>query len=86
MQVCRMKYCKLNQFQDLAGKMQHASFGIPEGKVLISPIYWKMKTAEDYVKITPHIVAALKDWRKLMHHLAENQHPYKYLSVNIPNN
>ena len=86
MQVCRMKYCKLNQFQDLAGNMQHASFGIPEGKVLISPIYWKMKTAEDYVKITPYIVAALKDWRTLMNRLAENQHPYKYLSVNIPNN
>ena len=30
-----------------------------------------MKTTEDHVKITLYLVAALKYWRTLVHHLAE---------------
>ena len=38
-----------------------------------------MKTTEDYVKITPYLVVALKDWRTLVHHLAENPTPVQIL-------
>ena len=38
-----------------------------------------MKTKEDYVKITPYLVPALKDWQTLAHHLAENPTPLQIL-------
>ena len=28
-EICKLKYCKLKQFQELAGKLQQTSFGIP---------------------------------------------------------
>ena len=31
-----------------------------------------MKITEEYVKITPYLVTALKDWRTWVHHLVEN--------------
>ena len=43
------------------------------------PIYQAMKATEDYVKITLYQVAALKDWRLLMHHLSENPTPVQIL-------
>ena len=43
--VFKLKYFNLKQFQELAGKLQHASFGIPGGKGLFLPIYQAIKTA-----------------------------------------
>ena len=31
--VCQLKFCLLQKFQELAGKLQHASFRIPGGRV-----------------------------------------------------
>lgn len=36
--VCKSKSCHLKKFQVLAGKLQHASYGIPGGAGLFSPI------------------------------------------------
>ena len=38
-QVRRMKACPLTKYQELAGKLQHASFAIVGGKGLLSPIH-----------------------------------------------
>ena len=57
--VCKLKYCKLKQFQLLEEKLQHTSFIIPGVKGLFLPVYRSMKTTEDYVKITLCLVAAL---------------------------
>ena len=43
-----------------------------------------MKTKEDYVKITPYLVPALKDWQTLAHHLAENPTPLQIISSEYP--
>ena len=37
--VSSKQFCALQKFQELAGKLQHASFGIPGGKRLFSPIF-----------------------------------------------
>ena len=58
--VCKLKYYKLKQFQELSGKLEHDSFGISGGKGIFLPIYRAIKTTEDYVKITLYLVAALK--------------------------
>ena len=70
--VCKLKYCEMNQFQELSGKLQHSLFRIPGGKLLFLRIYRGMKMTEEPEKITLYLVAELKDWRKLVNHLADN--------------
>jgi hypothetical protein len=38
--------------QELAGKLQHASFGIPGGKGLFSPVYRALQTKTETVTLT----------------------------------
>jgi hypothetical protein len=52
----------LKRYQEMAGKLQHASFGMPAGKGLFSPIYNEMKNDPDTIKITPELKQALQDW------------------------
>ena len=42
LKIANMKYGKLQTFQELVGKLQHASFGVPGGKGLFSPIHQAM--------------------------------------------
>ena len=82
--VFKLKYCKLKQFQELSGNLQHVSYGIPGGKGLFLPIYLTMKMVEGDVKITPYLVAVLKGWQILVHHLAENPTPAQILVSEYP--
>ena len=43
-----------------------------------------MKTTQDYKKITPYLVAELKDRQTLVHHLAKNPTPVKKLASEYP--
>ena len=43
-EVCKQTHCPLQKFQELAGKLQHASFGIPGGRGLFSLIHAAMRT------------------------------------------
>ena len=52
----------LNTFQELAGKLQHASLGIPNGKGLFTPINQAMINEPPTIALTPLIKQALKDW------------------------
>ena len=53
----------LNNLQKVAGKLQHASYGIPGGKGLFSPIWKAFKSADkDRVDLTPPVSQALRDW------------------------
>ena len=79
------KFCALQKFQELAGKLQHASFGIPGGKGLFSPIFKALRTTTKTVKITPELRSALKDWKTLVQHLATNPTPVQLLVSEYPN-
>ena len=46
----------------MAGNLQHASFGIPAGKGLFSPIYNAMRHDPPNIPITPALRQALQDW------------------------
>ena len=52
---------------------------------LISYLMSYKKTG-DYVKTTPYLVAAVKDRRKLVHHLSEKPTPLQILVSEYPNN
>ena len=83
--VSSKKFCALQKFQELAGKLQHASFGIPGGKGLFSPIFKALRTTTKTVKITPELRSALKDWKTLVQHLATNPTPVQLLVSEYPN-
>jgi hypothetical protein len=54
----------------MAGKLQHATLGIPGGKGLFSPIYNAMKGDPDPIVISPWLKQALQDWLIILHRIA----------------
>ena len=42
----------LNEFQKLAGKLQHASMGIPGGRILFTPINTAISGNPDIISVT----------------------------------
>ena len=61
----------IRKFQQLVGKLQHASFGIPGGRSLFTPFDMAMHTTMDYVEVNPVLRSALQDWRYLVHAVAQ---------------
>jgi hypothetical protein len=59
----------LNEFQKMAGKLNHAAIGIPAGKGLFSPIYHAMRGDPTTIKITKQLKQTLLDWCMLIHRL-----------------
>jgi hypothetical protein len=64
--LIKRKSSALSQFQTMAGKLQHAAFGLPGGKGLFSPIYNAMKGDPTEIPLTPELVQTLQDWRVLL--------------------
>ena len=64
--VQRLNAVPLNQMQKLAGKLQHASYAIPGGWGLFSPIQMAMKGNPRQVPITPFLAEMLKDWKTIL--------------------
>ena len=56
----------LNQFQKLAGKLQHASLGIPRWRSLFTPLDMLMRGDPEFITITPNLRPFLEDWRCLV--------------------
>ena len=82
--IFKQSYCPLQKFQELAGKLQHACFGIPGGKGLLSPIHEALKTIPKSVKLTPYLKMTLRDWRTLVQQLAQHPTPIQFLVRNYP--
>jgi hypothetical protein len=83
--ILKTKRVSLNKFQKLAGKLQHASFGIPGGSGLFSPIQMAMTGNPDFINITKEIQIILRDWRYMIQFLAKNPTSVLQLTVEIPN-
>ena len=62
----KKKCIPLRKFQQLGGKLQHASFGIPGGRSLFTPIDMAIKKGDEYVQLTPWLIQTLVDWRFLV--------------------
>ena len=80
----RKRSVSLLEFQQLAGRLQHASFGIPGGKGLFSPIYSAMKTSKDCVTVDSDLKQTLFDWRALVQNLAAAPTPVQLLVSDYP--
>ena len=68
--IANKSSCNLNDFQKMAGKLNHAAIGIPAGKGLFSPIYYTMRGDPKLIIITPQLKQALLDWCTLIQRLS----------------
>lgn len=86
-EVIRSTTVPLITFQEVAGKLQHASFGVPGGKGLFSPIYSALKRHHNKqtVYIDPALRQTLQDWTVLIRKLAEDPTPVTLLVPDYPN-
>ena len=64
--VLKGRTATLHKFQRMAGKLQHAAFGIPGGKSLFTPIDVAMKGDPAVIPITPELRQCIEDWRVLI--------------------
>ena len=83
--VRRAKSIPLRAFQEITGKLQHASMGIPGGKGLFSPLYRALHGATDHVTITPFLRQTLQDWKTLIKAVATMPTPVQLLVPEFPN-
>jgi hypothetical protein len=69
----------LNKYQKLAGKLQHASFGLPHGRALFSPLQRAMKNNPPFISLTPELHQILDDWRYIIGYM--KNHPTSVLQL-----
>ena len=67
--ILKNKIKTLNEFQKLAGKLQHAAFGLPGGWGLFTPIDMALKDEPDFITMTPSLRQCLEDWRCIVQSL-----------------
>jgi hypothetical protein len=77
--LLKMPRPSLNKYQKLAGKLQHASFGLPGGRGLFSPIQMTMAGNPEFIPLTDKLKNCLKDWHAILHHM--ESHPTSVLQL-----
>jgi hypothetical protein len=70
--ILQKKRPSLNRYQRLAGKLQHASYGLPGGRGFFSPIQMAMVGDPDFINLTPELKECLKDWQIVIRHMEKN--------------
>ena len=83
-QILKSKAAPLKRFQELAGKLQHASLAIHGGRGLFSPIYRATKGDPEFVTITKDLKRTLEDWRALIQHMTRVPTPIQLLVPDLP--
>ncbi len=67
----KLRQVPLNDFQKLAGKLQHASLAMPGGWGLFSPIYMAMKGDPQHINMSPYLKQTLRDWRTIIKQISK---------------
>ena len=68
--IFKKKRKALNQFQKLAGKLQHASLAIPSGGSLFTPLNMTTRNDPDFIAIDETLRQCHEDWRCLVQCMA----------------
>ena len=74
----------LNKFQHIAGKLQHASMGIPSGWALFSPIQIAMRNDPPFINLTTTLKKIFKDWQYFIKYMKNNLTSVLQLVINYP--
>ena len=83
-QALKKSECTLNKFQQLIGKLMHASIGLPMGKSLLSPAYAAMRNDPQTIPLTSYIKQCLRDWITLLHQLSSRPTDVRELITTAP--
>lgn len=83
--ILKKKEVTLNIFQKIAGKLQHASFGIPGGEGLFSPIQEAMKGDPPKITINDNLKIILKDWKYVIAYMDKHPTSIHQLITKYPN-
>lgn len=68
--IAKLKSVDLESFQSMAGRLNHATLAIPNGRGLFSPIYTALSGTPEEIKITADLKQALLDWHSLLNIVA----------------
>jgi hypothetical protein len=82
--ILELKRASLNKYQKIAGKLQHASFGIPNGRSLFSPIQIAMAHSPPFINITQQLKDIFSDWKYIISFLKRNPTSVLQLVTNYP--
>lgn len=83
--ILKQQAVSLNKYQKLAGKLQHASFGLPGGPGLFSPIDVAMKGEPTIITLSPALRTCLMDWRYFIKFMGKNPTLVLQLTKQFPN-
>ena len=70
--------------EKLAGSLQNASFGIPGGSGLFSPIQVMLKVTRQWLRVTPDLTQCLQDWGGVIKHIGKHTTQVHQLANNLP--
>ena len=82
--ILQKKRPSLNRYQRLAGKLQHASYGLPGGRGFFSPIQMAMVGDPEFINLTPELKQCLKDWQVVIRHMEKNPTSVLQLVTDYP--
>ena len=80
----KKKRMSLKKFQQLAGKLQHASIGLPSGRCLFSPIQTALLGDPLFINITSYLRQALIDWKYIIMYMSKNPTSVRLLISGYP--
>jgi hypothetical protein len=82
--MLQKKRPSLNRYHRLAGKLQHASYGLPGGQGFFSPIQMAMVGDPEFINLTPALKECLKDWQIVIRHMDKNPTSILQLVTDYP--
>ena len=74
----------LNKYERLVGKLQHASFGLPCGRALFSPLQQAMRHNPPFVPLTSELKQILEDWEYIINFMKNHPTSVLQLLYNYP--
>jgi hypothetical protein len=83
-QLSKKKECTLHDLQQVAGKLNHACIGLPNGRGLLSPINNAMQGGKTTIEITPTLKQALTDWIYLLQRISSRPSSVLELTADTP--
>jgi hypothetical protein len=82
--ILQKKRSSLNRYQRLAGKLQHASYGLPGGRGFFSPIQMAMVGNPAFINLTSDLKQCFKDWQIIIRHMEKNPTSVLQLVTDYP--